>query len=219
MDGITTLAGLWILFAATHMGLSSGRMRTALVSRLGEGPFLGLYSVVALALFIPLVSSYFADKHAGSLLWVGGTGPLLRWCMYAGMGLALTLVVGGILTPSPASMGSTKGDVRGVLRITRHPLFMGIGALGLLHLFVARVNLSELIFFGGLVGFSIIGSWHQDRRKLAGGDEAYADFCSQTAFLPFSRGGFRGLIERPGVVLLGFGMAAALRYYHGSLFG
>ncbi|MCH2172135.1 NnrU family protein [Myxococcota bacterium] len=219
MNGVILLIGLWLLFAGTHMGLSSRRLRSPLVARLGEGPFLGFYSILALAIFVPLVSSYFADKHAGPLLWVGGTDTVLRWSMYTGMGVALTLVVGGIFTPSPASIGPGTGEVRGVLRITRHPLFMGIGALGLLHLSVARINLAELIFFGGLVTFSLIGCWHQDRRKLACGDDGYGEFYAQTAFLPFSRGGFRGLIERPGITLLGFGMAAALRYYHGSWFG
>ena len=51
-----------------YMGLSSLPIRGRLVARLGEGAFLGLYSVIALAIFIPLVRTFFAHKHAGRWL-------------------------------------------------------------------------------------------------------------------------------------------------------
>ncbi|MBW2282381.1 MAG: NnrU family protein, partial [Deltaproteobacteria bacterium] len=39
------LIALWIAFAATHMGLSSVRLRPALLARLGEQGFLAAYSL------------------------------------------------------------------------------------------------------------------------------------------------------------------------------
>jgi uncharacterized membrane protein len=110
--------------------------------------------------------------------------------------------------------------VAGAYRITRHPMFMAVGLFGILHLLVARVNATELAFFAGFPLFACLGCWHQDRRKLASGGEAFARFHAQTAFLPFTGpGALQGLREMRLPLALGIGLATLLRVYHGSLFG
>ena len=221
MSATATILALWVAFAATHICLSSVKLRPRLVGVLGPNGFLGLYSLIALAIFIPLVWVYAANKHSGPFLWYWGAYPVVRWAVYAGMGLAFALVVAGNVNPSPASIAAKPGDteVRGLLRITRHPLLMGIGLFGLLHLCAARVNLSELVFFGGLPVFAVVGCWHQDRRKLATLGESFRRFHAETAFLPFARGGIRGIAEVPIPVGIGIATALVLRIFHGSLFG
>ena len=66
---------LWIAFAATHLGLSSLRLRPRLIAALGELGYQGVYSLVALATFVPLVAVYFDHKHTGPLLWDLGEVP------------------------------------------------------------------------------------------------------------------------------------------------
>ena len=111
------------------------------------------------------------------------------------------------------------GEARGVQRITRHPLFMGAGLFGLLHLLVASVNAAELAFFGGFPLFAWAGCRHQDRRKLAEGGEAFRRFHAETGFLPFTApGALRGLREQPLAVLLGIAAALLLRSYHSAWF-
>jgi uncharacterized membrane protein len=85
--------------------------------------------------------------------------------------------------------------------------------------FRPRVNASELAFFGGLPLFAVVGCWHQDQRKLETLGESFQRFHAETAFLPFARGGFRGIIEAPIPVAIGVATAAILRFFHGSLFG
>jgi uncharacterized membrane protein len=217
------IAAFWILFAATHMGLSSQRLRPRIVARLGDRGFLGLYSLVALATFVPLVSSYYAHKHAGPYLWQLARLPGVRWIGIALVGAALVLVVAGLLQPSPASMMPGKPLVRGVARITRHPLFMGFGLWGVAHLLLATVHPSELVFFGGFALFAIVGCEHQDQRKLATQGESYRAYVAATPFLPFASTGFaRGLVEMPMPVAIAAGIALAwtLREYaHGWLAG
>lgn len=213
------IIALWALFLGTHMGLSSRVVRSRLVGVLGERGFLGIYSLVAFAIFVPLVWVYFSHRHAGAYLWYGSAIAWMRPVVYPWMGLAFVLVIGGNLNPSPASIAPGSGRIRGVLRITRHPLFMGVGLFGLLHLFVARVHMAELAFFGGLPVVSLIGCWHQDRRKLASEGESFRRFYEETAFLPFARGGFRGLIDPPIALVLGIGATIALRVFHPVLFG
>jgi len=106
MSPTVTIVLLWLGFAGSHLTLSSVRVRQALVARIGEGPFRGLYSLVAFAFFIPLVWTYFGHKHAGPWLWTLPLGPGLRWAIYAGMGLAFVLVVAGFIRPSPAAVTS-----------------------------------------------------------------------------------------------------------------
>ena len=96
---------------------------------------------------------------------------------------------------------------------------MGVGLFGILHLCAARVNMSELAFFGGLPVFVLIGCWHQDQRKLATLGEPFRRFHAETAFLPFLRGGLRGFAETPIPVGIGLAAAVILRIFHGSLFG
>jgi uncharacterized membrane protein len=214
------IVGLWLAFALTHMGLSSLRLRPRLVAALGDRAFLGLYSLLALAIFVPLVATYFGHKHEGPLLWYFGHVAWLRWLMYAGMALALALLAGGLLRPSPAAVAPGKSEVAGVYHVTRHPLFMSFAIYGLLHLLVARVNATELAFFAGFPLFAWLGCRHQDRRKLATAGEAFRRFHDQTGFLPFGGpAGVAALREIPLPLAIGAALAAALRAFHPQLFG
>jgi uncharacterized membrane protein len=211
---------LWAVFAATHMGLSSTRLRPRIVARIGEAAFMGIYSLVALAIFVPLVGCYFDHKHDGPLLWSLGGVPGLRALMYIGMGFALSLLVSGLARPSPASMAPGRAEVDGVLRVTRHPLFMAAGLYGVLHLLVARVNLSELMFFGGFTLFALAGCRHQDQRKLVTSGPEFRKFHDETSFLPGARGGLLlWLREQPIPVAIGIGLTILLRVQHTQLFG
>jgi uncharacterized membrane protein len=220
MSDALLIAGLWVAFAATHMALSSVRLRPRLVAVLGERGFAGAYSLIALGIFVPLVSIYFANKHAGPFLWYLGDGILVRGVQYVGMGAALALVVAGLARPSPASLVPGRAEVTGAFRIARHPTFAGIGIFGLAHLFGARVNATELAFFAGFPIFAALGSWHQDRRKCATLGEKYARFVAGTPFVPFTGPGLLlGIRESAVPMAVGVALAVALRTWHGAMFG
>jgi uncharacterized membrane protein len=211
---VATIAGFWILFAATHMVLSSQRLRPRLVLRLGNLGFQALYSVVALAIFVPLVRSYYAHKHTGTYLWQLTQLPGVRWIGYGVMGAAFALVVAGLVQPSPAGMRPGAMVVRGIARVTRHPVLMGLGLWGFAHLLLTQVYLSELVFFGGFPLFAVIGCEHQDQRKREALGAPYRAFAAATPFLPFGSLGFaKGLVEMPApiAIALGIGIAVAVR--------
>lgn len=220
MTDAFVLVGLWFLFAATHMGLSSLRLRPRLVAALGERAFQGAYTLLAFAVFVPLVWYYFAHKHAGPLLWALPIEPGLRWAIYAGMGVAFTLVVCSLVQPNPHSVGQDgRGGPRGIHRITRHATFLGVGLFAALHL-IPNGYASDVAFFGGMLVFSIVGCLHQDARKLALDDGRFRPFWEQTPFIPFTgRETALGLRELPWYgVLGGVGVTALLRYFHRALF-
>ena len=216
MDVLSGLALLWFAFGASHIGFSSLRLRPRLVAALGERFFLLGYSLIALAIFVPLASLYATHRHEGAFLWFAAGIPGLREFAFAGMGVSFALAVAGLLHPSPASLGSTTSEAAGVLRITRHPLFMGFGGMGLFHLLLVPVYLSDLLFLGGLPLFACLGCAHQDRRKLHDGGENFRRFHSATSFLPFGRpaGCLRGIREDALPLGLGVLVATGVRYLH-----
>jgi len=220
MSPAARIALLWAGFAVTHVGLSSLPVRARLVARLGERAFQGVYSLVAFAFFIPLVTTFFGHKHDGRWLWVFARGPALHWTLYVGMAIALVLVVASLVRPSPAGVVPGDPTPRGVYRITRHPLVMGLALFGALHV-LPNGTTADVAFFGGFVLFGLLGAWHQDRRKLALGVPGFAAFHAATPFLPFTgRETLRGLRElSPAVLAAGIVLTAVVRWFHPSWFG
>ena len=220
MGPTIAIALLWLGFAASHMGLSSLRVRPRLVARMGEGPFLGFYSLVSFLFFVPLVWVYLAHRHAGPWLWAVPMTTPVRWAVNVAMGVAFVLLVAGFARPSPASFRGGAPTARGVQRITRHPVFMAFGILGLAHL-VPNGSAADVAFFGGFPLFAVIGARHQDQRKLATGGASFRAFHEATPFLPFTgRATLRGIREMPPLVIgAGVVLAVAVRYAHPLWFG
>jgi uncharacterized membrane protein len=210
----------WVAFGGSHLLLSSLPVRNRLVALLGERVFQGLYSLVVLGLFIPLVLAYFAHKHTGTVLWSFPPGPLVRWTMYVGIAAAFVLIVCSQVTPSPANLVPGEARPRGVLRITRHPFIMGTALWALLHL-LPNGTATDVAFFGGFVIFSLVGAWHQDARKLATNVPGYRAFCAATPFLPFTGADtLRGLRElAPAALAIGIAATVVVRYFHAAWFG
>lgn len=167
------------------MALSALPVRRRLVAGLGEKGFLALYSLIAFATFVPLVVAWLGDRHGGGLLWnlaaAEGVRPLAIFLSAAG----ITLVVSGVIQPSPVLAGTKRArEARGLTRITRHPLFMGIVLWALGHLLVNGF-VNDALFYGGMLAFSLIGAAHQDARKRAAEGERLGSFLAETSFLPF----------------------------------
>jgi uncharacterized membrane protein len=212
---------LWLAFGASHVALSSNAWRPAIVARIGERPFQGLYSLIALAIFVPLVGTYLDHRHEGAWLWTVSITPVSLWTVYALNTVGVMLLVAGFVTPSPTSISAGKGPVavRGVHRITRHPVVMGFGWIGLVHL-ILNASATDLAFWAGLPAFAVVGSLHQERRMRATRGPEFAAYLEATPFVPFTRGGaLRGVAELPPVVwIVGIALAAGLRWLHGPLF-
>ena len=215
MSIATEIALLWAAFTASHLGLASVRVEPRLRAKLGDAAFLGLYSLVALAIFVPLMRLYFTNRHAGEWLWAIPVGAPLRAVLYALMTVGLVLTIGAFVKPSPASVAPGKAEVAGIYRVTRHPMVLGLGLIWALHL-IPNASSADVAFFGGFVAFSLAGAWHQDARKLQAPPAGFAAFHAATAFLPFTRAGaLRGLREiSPLVWALGLAAALAARWLH-----
>lgn len=223
MSPALTIALLWLAFAVSHIALSSLRLRPRFVAVLGNRGFMGVYSLIALATFVPMVRVYFGNKHAGPMLWSFAMTPALEALATVVMAVAVLIMVAGAIAPGPSSMTAPADkpvEIRGVHYITRHAVFMAIGLFGLVHR-IPNGFASDIAFFAGFPIFAVIGCIHPDQRKLETDAKRYVEFHAETPLIPFTGSRtVRGLREiSPLAYLLGIGAAVTLRYFHPQWFG
>src|SRR5882724_6715542 len=142
------LAALFLPFS--HFGISSTSLRTKLVGSLGERGYLGFYSLVTVVAFGWLIVAY---RHAPSTpMWV--SPPTLRLLLVAVIFVAFVLVVVGVATPNPTTVGADalfdrNDSVRGIIRVTRNPFLWGVGLWAIAHI-LATGELASLLLFASI---------------------------------------------------------------------
>jgi uncharacterized membrane protein len=212
-----------ILFAATHMGLSSMRVRTRIVSAIGEPAFLGLYTVVAFATFGPQVRAWLGGIHGGGLLWDLRGVPGVHQGAFVVSWVSFALAIASFFQPSPAALAPVASKrAHGILRITRHPLFMNIGIWALAHV-VVNGFVNDVLFFGGVFLVGLSGCMHQDARKQITARGTLDEFYAETSLLPFAAiaTGRNRLVlsELPWLgIVIGAAISIVIYRYHARLF-
>jgi uncharacterized membrane protein len=181
---MTTLLAATIVFLATHF-ITSTPLRPVIVNRIGEWPYRGAYSLIAL---ITLVWMGWAYANAPrEQLWVG-----IREIPYLMMPLAFVLIACGYFR-NPTMVGAEKllksdDPARGMIRITRHPIMWGIMLWAAAHI-AARGDLKSLVFFGSLLALAAIGTLLMDARKKANPDwPRFAAVSSNVPFVAIAQG-------------------------------
>ena len=165
-------------FLATHF-VSSTPLRAALVAKIGEWPYRGLYSAVA---FITL----------GWMVWAYTGAPReplfsgFRQIPYGLMPIAFVLLVCGF-GRNPTLVGADKllkseEPARGMIRVTRHPIMWSFLLWAAAHI-LARGDVESLIFFGTFLLVAGIGTLAMDARKRANPD--WTRFAAVTSHIPF----------------------------------
>ncbi len=210
-------------FAATHMVMSSVTFRPGLVARLGQKPYLGVYSLISFATFVPAVRIYLKNIHTGPLLWTLGDVPGVHTLALLLAGASFAFVVASPTQPSPASLtAGARTSAYGLTRITRHPMFLPMGLWGLAHMAVNGFA-SDVAFFGGLFAVGLLGCMHQDARKRVTEKGRLDGFFAETSLLPFGAivtgRGRLVLSELPWLALTaGVVIATILYNLHGWMF-
>jgi uncharacterized membrane protein len=220
---LTLIVGFSVLFPASHILMSHGRLRATLVRALGgEWRFRGLYTLVSFLTFFPLVFLWWGNRGLGPEFW-----NLPFWLERAIalplMLLAVVLFVMMLAAPSPASMRTGAPVARGILSVTRHPMNMAFACFGLAHL-AANGFLGDVFFFGQFAVLGLVGAFHQDARFARDRGERFREFMAATSVLPFAailRGRSRLAVDRRtlAMFLIALGVFAALVATHGRLFG
>ncbi|MGA1675784.1 MAG: NnrU family protein [Pseudomonadales bacterium] len=184
-----TIAGL--LFLVTHLGVSSTPLRGVLVRRLGEGGYLGAYSLMA-AITLGLMIWMYANLPRLPYLWL--PSPTLYLVPKVIMFLSFMLIGGSFLARNPSAVGmggmleapnAPSQLAQGVNRITRHPLQWGIALWAGSHL-AANGDAVSVAFFAAFLLLALLGSALIDRKKAATLGVPWQAFAAVTSNLPFA---------------------------------
>jgi uncharacterized membrane protein len=181
---------LLILAAAfllvSHFGVSSTQLRPWLVARIGERAYLAAYSLLALGALVWLSVAY---RRAPFIeLW-----PMAEWSYVVPLivlPFALLLLIGGVSAPNPTATGQgaileTNDPVKGMLRVTRHPVMWAIALWALAHL-LANGDLASLVLFGSLAALALLGTRALDAKSAARQGAAWQRFAAATSNLPLA---------------------------------
>jgi uncharacterized membrane protein len=147
------IAGL-VLFLGVHTLTTLREPRTALIGRIGEGPYKGLYSLVSAAGLVLIVWGFGRYRADGYIqVWDPPFGLrhvtlLLMWFSFVAL----------VAANAPA------GKIKGMLR---HPMLVGVKIWALAHL-LANGDLGSLILFGSFLVWAVYDRIAVKRRGDAG---------------------------------------------------
>ncbi|UEM03043.1 NnrU family protein [Skermanella rosea] len=222
--GWLALAAAFLL--ASHFGVSSTGLRAALVRRIGERAYTGVYSIVALGAIVWLARAYAAAPYEpvwfpSAWMWFF---PLVL------MPLAFLLLVGGVSTPNPTAVGQgalleKELGPRGVLRITRNPVMWAIGLWAVSHM-IPNGDWASLLFFGTLAVLALLGSALIDSKNAVRKGLAWERWTELSSNVPFAaivqgRQNLAATVREIGWIRLVVALAlyAGLLHGHAWLFG
>lgn len=135
-----------LLFFGVHLVPSMVKLRRTLVNVLGEDPYKGFYSVIALTGFILII--YGKSVSPFRSLWQPPT-----W----GVHVAALIMVFSFIFLAASNM---KTNIR---RITRHPMLWGVTFWSIAHL-LANGDQASLLLFGSFLVYSLFAMYSANKR-------------------------------------------------------
>lgn len=172
------------VFLLIHI-VPSSALRGRITGAIGEGAYMGAYSVLSLAALVWMVLAFNASGP-GPVLWYN-PGPI-QYLSVALMFVALVLGVGGLIGNNPTSVGGKVaggGDpATGFLRITRHPFLTSVVIWTIAHLLV-RGDMRSIVFFGGFGLLAAVGTLLIDAKTSRRLGQDWQRFAGVTSIVPF----------------------------------
>lgn len=142
----TLLAGM-VLWIVTHtFPMAMPRQRAAVVARIGEGPYKGLFTLVSI-LSLALI------------VWGSAQAPILQSYvppLFGGAFVAILVAAGLILMVASVLPNNIR-------RFVRHPQLTGVAIWAVAHLLV-NGSVRDLILFGGFGLWAVAGIVFSNRR-------------------------------------------------------
>jgi uncharacterized membrane protein len=142
-----------VIFLGTHVFVTMRDHRAALVARIGELPYRGLFSLVSIAGIVLIGYGFAAYRAAGPIMvwyppvWTRHIVVALMW---------------------PASIMVAAAYIPGnIKRVLKHPMLVGVKTWAFAHL-CANGDLGGIILFGSVLAWAVYDRITLKRRKDAG---------------------------------------------------
>jgi uncharacterized membrane protein len=215
-------------FLAIHLLVSGTRLRDALTGRIGQGPYMGLFSLASVGGLVWLGLAFAQARHApaNDVLW--DVTPITRQAQIALQLVAMLLIVPGLTTLNPTSVRQEgaleKPDAaHGMLRITRHPFLWGVAIWAAGHLLV-KGDAASIVLFASMLLLALVGTASIDAKRSRALGAKWDAFAAQTSSVPFlaiAQGRQRLDLGEIGWWRIGLavGVWALLAWAHPYLFG
>jgi uncharacterized membrane protein len=185
---MTLLIAAALFFLAIHLLVSGTAVRGGLVRMMGEGPYMGLFTLASFAGLGALIWGYAQARGLGEVYWQAPAwGRDLQYVLTL---LAFLFIVVGLTTPNPTSVKQEgvlerPDAINGMLRITRHPFLWGVALWAAGHLLL-NGDTPSVILFGTMLFLAIFGTVSIDAKRRKALGETYAAFTAKTSNIPFA---------------------------------
>jgi len=181
-----SLLAACVFFVGIHIVISGSPLRGVIVGRIGERPYLGVFSLLSVAGMVWLVRAY---AHA-ERLWLWSPPAALRWAAPLLVLVAFLFVVIGLTTSSPTVVGGESRldlaePAQGILRVTRHPFLWGVALWAGTHL-ALNGDAASLALFGSLLVLTLIGPLLIDAKRRRTCGPTWERFAAVTSNVPFA---------------------------------
>jgi uncharacterized membrane protein len=142
------------VFIGTHIVTTRRAQRAALIARIGEGAYKGLYSLASIV-GVLLIGWGFAQYRAAGYIEVWSPPAWTRHLTVALVWPAIICVVAAYI---PGSIKTT----------LKHPMLVGVKLWALAHL-ISNGDLGSIILFGSILGWAVFDRISLKRRTDPGG--------------------------------------------------
>jgi uncharacterized membrane protein len=224
---MTNLVVAAAVFLLIHLLISGTRLRDAIAGAIGQGPYMGLFSLASVGVLTWMGFAYAAARRGPDPVYWAAR-PTTEWIQLAVTFVAFLLAVPGLLTPNPTSVRQEAtlerpDAIKGMLRITRHPFLWGVALWAAGHLMV-NGDLASLILFSSLLLLAVFGPLSIDAKRRRALGATWDAFAAQTSAVPFvaiAQGRQKLALGEIGWWRLGLAVVlwAALVWAHPLIFG
>jgi uncharacterized membrane protein len=158
--GLAILVVGLVVFLGGHAFVTCRAQRAAVIARIGEGPYKGLFSLVAAIGLILIGYGFSVYRTTG---WIDVWHPP-RWTYYITQ-----------LLMWPASILVVAAYIRGDLwRALKHPMLVGVKTWAVAHL-ISNGDLGSIVLFGSVLAWAVFDRITLKRRSDPGAPLIPAD--------------------------------------------
>jgi uncharacterized membrane protein len=192
-------------------------LRGALVAKIGERGFQGLFSLLSVVGLAWIITAYVGAP----VIEVFQPTKGLKHLSFTLVLIAFLFAVPGYLTPNPSATGqelllARENPAIGIQRVTRHPFLWGVMFWAAGHL-ISNGDAASLMFFGSFLLTAAVGTVQIDAKRRRLQPDNFARYEAATSNLPFA-----AILSKRTKVSLGeigyWRIAVALGAYGGALY-